>query len=188
MGKYFPASAQHAKALEFLELKQRTMTMLKYVAKLIELAHFTDDYVATYMAKVRQFEGGLKLSIRGKIVGLLLQDMDSMVRTVMAIKRELDDARSIRDASANVRGGRVNSLPLAQERSRVLLLRDGFRDKVATTRAKGRISHPKIGGTSRLLANQGRECVSSVTSLDTLDGIALRGRDPRVMGHHSSSH
>ena len=40
MGKYFPASARHAKALEFLELKQGTMTILKYVAKFTELARF----------------------------------------------------------------------------------------------------------------------------------------------------
>ena len=53
--------------------------------------------------------------------------------------------------------------------------------------AKARISHPKKGGTLRFLANQGRGCVSSVTSLGTLGGIALRGRDPRVMGHHSPS-
>ena len=46
--------------------------MLKYVAKYTELAHFTDDYVAINMAKGRNFEDGLKLSIRGKIVGLLL--------------------------------------------------------------------------------------------------------------------
>ena len=59
--------------------------MLEYVAKFTELARFTDDYVATDMAKVRKFEDGFKLSIRGKIVGLLLQDMDSMVRTVLAI-------------------------------------------------------------------------------------------------------
>ena len=58
--------------------------MLEYVAKFIELALFGDDYVATYMAKVRKFEDGLKLSIRGKIIGFLLQDMDSMVRTAMA--------------------------------------------------------------------------------------------------------
>ena len=32
---------------------------------------------------------------------LLLQDMDSMVSTVMAIEREIDNARSIRDASAS---------------------------------------------------------------------------------------
>ena len=41
--------------------------------------------MASDMAKVRKFEDGLKLSIRGKIAGLLLQDMDSMVRTALAI-------------------------------------------------------------------------------------------------------
>ena len=34
-------------------------------------------------------------------MGLLLQDMDSMVRIAMAIEREVDDAQSIRDASAS---------------------------------------------------------------------------------------
>ena len=47
-----------------------------------------------------------------------------------------------------LRGGRVNSLSLARERSRGLLLHKGFRDKATTTKAKGRISHPKMGGTS----------------------------------------
>ena len=73
--------------------------MLECVAKLTELASFVDNYVVTNMAKVRKFEVGLKLSIRGKIVGLLLQDMDLMVKTTMAIEREVDDARSIQDAS-----------------------------------------------------------------------------------------
>ena len=53
------------------------------------------------MAKVRKFEDDLKLSIGGKIVGFLLQDMDSIVRTAMAIEREIDDAQSIRDAGAS---------------------------------------------------------------------------------------
>ena len=100
MGKFFLASARHAKARKFLELKQGTMTVLEYVAKFIELAHFGDDYVASDMAKVKKFEDGLKLSIRGKIVGLRLQDMDSMVRTALAIERKIDDARSIRDTGA----------------------------------------------------------------------------------------
>ena len=69
--------------------------MLKYMDKFIELAHVIDNYVATNMAKVRKFEDGLKLSIRGKIVGFLLQDMNSMVRTTMAIEREVDDAWNI---------------------------------------------------------------------------------------------
>ena len=71
-GKYFPDTARHAKAQEFLELKQRTMTVLEYVAGFTELARFADDYVATDMAKVRRFENGIKLSIQSRIVGLRL--------------------------------------------------------------------------------------------------------------------
>ena len=89
MGKYFLDTARHAKAQEFQELKQGTMTVMDYVARFTELARFTDDYVATDMAKVRRFENGLKLSIRGRIVGLRLQDMNSMVGTALTIERKL---------------------------------------------------------------------------------------------------
>ena len=66
------------------------MTVMEYMARFTELTRFGDDDVATDMAKVRRFENGLKLSIRGKIVGLRLQDMDSMVETALAIERERD--------------------------------------------------------------------------------------------------
>ena len=103
MGKYFPDTARHAKAHKFLELKQGTMTVMEYVARFTELARFIDDYVATDMAKVRRFENGLKLSIRGRIVGLCLRDMDSMVGIALTIEKEIEDARSTRDASASVK-------------------------------------------------------------------------------------
>ena len=98
MGKYFSDTARHAKAQEFLELKQGTMTVIDYVARFTELARFSYDYVATDVAKVRRFENWLKLSIQGMIVGLRLQDMDSMVGTALTIEREIKDARSTRDA------------------------------------------------------------------------------------------
>ena len=101
MSKYFPETARHAKAQDFLELKQGAMTVMDYVARFTELARFADDYVATDMAKVRRFENGLKLSIRGKIVSLRLQDMDSMVGIALTIEREIEDARSIRDTSTS---------------------------------------------------------------------------------------
>ena len=75
------------------------MIVMEYVARFTELTRFGDDYVATDMAKVRRFENGLKLSIRGKIMGLRLQDMDCMVETALAIEREMEDARGIQDAS-----------------------------------------------------------------------------------------
>ena len=45
----------------------------------------------------RKFENGLKLSIRGRIVGLRLWDVDSMVGTALTIEREIEDARNTRD-------------------------------------------------------------------------------------------
>ena len=101
MGKYFLDTARHAKAQEFLELKQGTMTVMDYVARFTKLARFAEDYVATDMAKVRRFENGLKFSIRGMIVGLCLRDMDSMVGTALTIEREIEDAHSTRDASVS---------------------------------------------------------------------------------------
>ena len=46
----------------------------------------------------RRLENGLKLSIRDRIVGLRLGDMDSIVRKVLTIEREIEDTWNIRDA------------------------------------------------------------------------------------------
>ena len=77
------------------------MTILEYVARFTELACFEDDYVGTDLAKVRRFEDGLKLSIRGKIVGHNLQDMDSTVNIALIIDREIENTQSTRDAEAS---------------------------------------------------------------------------------------
>ena len=127
MGKYFPATARHPKAQEFLELRQGTMTVMEYVARFTELARFCDDYVATDVAKVRRFENGLKLLIRGRIVGLCLQDMDSMVGTTLTIEREIKDARGIRVADTGEK--REISLLLVRGRGRRLLLHTSFKTR-----------------------------------------------------------
>ena len=57
----------------------------------------------------RRFENGLKLSIRGRIVGFRLRDMDSMVGTALTIKREIEDARNTRDTGVgNKREGQLS--------------------------------------------------------------------------------
>ena len=45
----------------------------------------------------KRFENGLKLSIRGKIVGFRLRDMDSMVGGTLTIEREIEDTWNTRD-------------------------------------------------------------------------------------------
>ena len=65
-----------------------------------------------------------------------------------------------------IRRRRANLFLLAYERSRGLILCKDFMDRVATIKAKARVNHSKVGDTSGLLANQGREHVSISTSLD----------------------
>ena len=49
-------------------------------------------------------------------MGFLLQDMDSMIRTAMAIEREIDNAKSIRDAGAS--GKRKESQPFSNTKKK----------------------------------------------------------------------
>ena len=71
--------------------------------------------MATDLAKVRRFENGMKMPIRGKIVGLRLRDMDSMVGTALTIEREIEDARSTQDVSV---GSKREDQPSSSSRKR----------------------------------------------------------------------
>ena len=117
-------------------MKHGATTVMDYVARFTKLARFFDDYVATDMAKVRRFENGLKLSIRARIVGLRLQDMDSMVGTTLTIERERWRMLGALGMRVLVVRGRTVSLLPVQERCRELLVHEGSR--VATIRARDR--------------------------------------------------
>ena len=45
----------------------------------------------------RRLENGLRLSIRGRIVGFRLRDMDFMVGTTLTIEREIEDTWNTQD-------------------------------------------------------------------------------------------
>ena len=79
------------------------------------------------MAKDRRFENGLKLSIRGRIVGLRLQDMDSMVGTALTIEKEIEMHGAL-GMWVLVARGRINLL-IVRERGRRLLLHTSFRTR-----------------------------------------------------------
>ena len=128
------------------------MTVLKYVARFTELAHFSNDYMATDMAKVRRFENGMKFSILGRIIGLRLQDMDSMVGTTLTIERER--SRMLGTLRMRVfieRGRRVGLLPV-RGRSPGLLVHVGSR--AAAIQARDRSGLPvRLGRWCTTIAN-----------------------------------
>ena len=76
----------------------------------------------------RRFENGLKLSIRGRIVGFRLRDMDSMVGTTLTIEREIEDTWNTRDTGVGNKRERINFL-LVRGRGRRLLLHTSFRTR-----------------------------------------------------------
>ena len=76
----------------------------------------------------RRFENGLKLSIRDRIVGLCLRDMDSMVGTVPTIEREIEDTWNTRDTGVGIKRERISFL-LVRGRGRRLLLHTSFRTR-----------------------------------------------------------
>ena len=84
-----------------------------------------------------------------------------------------------------LRGRKIHLLP-TQERSRRLLFRMEFRDKVVATRAKAKVNYPEMGNTSGLLPSRGRGRASIVTSLGITDGIAYKGRG--LMSHECPNH
>ena len=70
----------------------------------------------------------LKLSIRGRIIGFNLWDMDSMVRAALTIEREIEDTWNTRDTDVLVIRGRISFL-LVRGRGRRLLLHTSFRTR-----------------------------------------------------------
>ena len=73
-------------------------------------------------------ENGLKLSIRDRIVGLRLWDMDSMVETALTIERERLRILGTLRIRVLVTRGR-NSFLLVRGRGRRLLLHTSFRTR-----------------------------------------------------------
>ena len=52
----------------------------------------------------RRFKNGLKLSIRGRIIGLRLRDIGSMVGTTLTIEREIEDTWNTRYTGVGNKG------------------------------------------------------------------------------------
>ena len=110
--------------------------MIEYVAKFTELSHFSNDCVATDLAKLRKFEDGLRLSIWGKIVVFLLHGIDFMVRKALTIRREMEDVQSIGGTGTSEK--REDQPSLVRERGKRLLILECFRDEAATIKVKAR--------------------------------------------------
>ena len=92
--KYFPTPLKQAMTQEFLDLKQRNLTVTQYAARFEELARYATAVVATDEARARRFEWGLNNLIRTSVVSHEYPTYAQVVRCALMIERERSDAKA----------------------------------------------------------------------------------------------
>ncbi|XP_058219911.1 uncharacterized protein LOC131330379 [Rhododendron vialii] len=91
--KYFQAMAQ-----EFMDLKQRTLTVTQYAARFEELTRHATTIVPTDDAKARKFEWGLSHCIRTSVVSHEYHTYAEVVRCALMMEREKSNSKSTWEA------------------------------------------------------------------------------------------
>lgn len=86
---YYPQSYRDKKEVEFVNLQQRTMTVVAYERRFNQLSRYTSYLVDTEGKKVRRFERGLCLEIAEILAGLELSTYSEVNRRAHAITTSL---------------------------------------------------------------------------------------------------
>ena len=93
--KYFLNSIRQEMIQEFLQLKQRGMTVTQYANRFEALSRHATAIVANETDKVRRFEWGLDSGIRDKLVAVQLPTYAQVVDRALTLEREkMDTART----------------------------------------------------------------------------------------------
>jgi hypothetical protein len=83
----FPQTIRQAKAQEFTDLVQGSMTVEEYVAKFIELSQFAPYLVSTEELKARKLERGLQPRIMNQIVGFEIGILTNLINKAAVIEQ-----------------------------------------------------------------------------------------------------
>ncbi|XP_047312468.1 uncharacterized protein LOC124915721 [Impatiens glandulifera] len=112
---YFPKSLRQEKETEFINLKQRNMTITEYQARFVELAKFAQPWMGSEITKARKFEMGLSPHIRQVMVPFEINtfievvDKARLVEWELGITRRIDDVNSKKRSIQSANEGNRNS-------------------------------------------------------------------------------
>jgi hypothetical protein len=85
--RFFPSTVRQARAQEFTDLVQGSMTVEQYAAKFIELSRFAPHLVSTGELEARKFERGLQPHIMNLVVGFQINDLTDLVDKAAIIEQ-----------------------------------------------------------------------------------------------------
>lgn len=84
--KYFPKQMRDKKLRKFLNLMRHSRSVQAYETRFVSLSRFAPHIVVNEELKVKRFEGGLRPSIRDRIVTLKLRTYAKMVERTKIIE------------------------------------------------------------------------------------------------------
>ncbi|XP_057952448.1 uncharacterized protein LOC131146712 [Malania oleifera] len=84
--RYFPATVQREKAIEFLHLTQGQMTVSQYAALFIKLSRFAPHLTMDKEKKVRKFKEGLRQNLFEQVIGFQAQTFVEVVDRATVIE------------------------------------------------------------------------------------------------------
>ena len=87
--------AKHAKRMEFEHLIQRTMSVLEYESRFLELSIFALRMIGEEREKARRFQQGLRTVIRNRLVSLAIKDYSELVKRALMVEKDIDETNQI---------------------------------------------------------------------------------------------
>ena len=88
LGHYFPENLKHAKEMEFLQLKQGSMSVGEYAAKFQNMSKYSNYYQlhTDERWRCRKFEEGLRWDIKDSVGPLEIQEFSQLVNKCTIIE------------------------------------------------------------------------------------------------------
>ena len=87
--RFFPKADREARAREFTNLVQGTMTVRQYAARFAELSRFAAYLIPDEEKKTRKFEEGLNYRIYERVMVLQIQNFSELVHKAMLVEQNL---------------------------------------------------------------------------------------------------
>ncbi|TYK29096.1 DNA/RNA polymerases superfamily protein [Cucumis melo var. makuwa] len=93
--KYYPSTYCEAKRVEFLGLKQGSLSVAEYERKYTELSRYTDVIVASESDRCQRFERGLRFEIRTPVTTIAKwTNFSQLVETSLRVEQSIAEEKS----------------------------------------------------------------------------------------------
>ncbi|XP_059454903.1 uncharacterized protein LOC132185099 [Corylus avellana] len=99
--RFFPQTVRQARAQEFTDLVQGSMTVERYAAKFIELSRFAPYLVSTGELEARKFERGLQPRIMNLVVGFQIGNLSDLINKAAIIEQTQNANSGYSNQNAN---------------------------------------------------------------------------------------